>query len=100
MNHNVAVEILSQLGGHSRLSAMIGASSFAAGQNSLSFRIKAKAKNKAKALIVTLTGQDLYDVDFLAMKGFDAVTVDKLVSVSCEQLKPMIEAKLGLSLSL
>ncbi len=99
MSQEVAKTILSQLGGQGRLVAMLGASSFAAGQDCLSFRIKAKAKNKAKAIVITLNARDLYDVRFVAMKGFEAVDVDKLEGVDCEALKPAIEAKLGLMLS-
>ena len=99
MSQEVAKRILSQLGGSAKLSAMIGASSFASGPKSLSFKIAAKAKNKAKAIIIELNGRDFYDVRFVAMRGFDCVDVDKLVDIDCEQLKPMIEAKLGLMLS-
>ena len=103
MSQEVAKTILSQLGGQGRLVAMLGASSFSAGEfkegEGVSFRIAAKARNKAKAIVITLNARDLYDVRFVAMKGFDAVDVDKLEGVDCEALKPAIEAKLGLMLS-
>ncbi len=103
MSQEVAKTILSQLGGQGRLVAMLGASSFSAGEfkegEGVSFRIKAKARNKAKAIVITLNPRDLYDVRFVAMRGFDAVDVDKLEDIYCDMLQSEIEDKLGLALS-
>lgn len=99
MSQEVAKVILSQLGGSAKLQAMLGASSFASGPKSLSFKIAAKAKNKIKAIIIELNGRDLYDIRFVAIRGFECVDFAKLHDVDCEQLKPIIEAKLGLALS-
>lgn len=57
-SQEVALTILSQLGGSGRLSAMIGAHTFTSDTNSLSFKIKARAKNGIKGIRITLDPSD------------------------------------------
>ena len=96
MKNQVAKTILEQLGGN-RFIAMTGASSFAGGEFSLSFRIP--RTNKIKAVIVTLNGLDLYDMRFVGQKNapshevFD-VAVHK--NVTFEDLQPLFTKETGL----
>jgi hypothetical protein len=116
----VASTILSQLGGASRLSAMIGANSFASGDFAregesptpgLSFRIKARALKGIKAVVIKLNGHDLYDVEFgkiITTKDPDTgfminceyKVVDEHNDIDAENLKEVIERSTGLYLSL
>ena len=98
-NQEVAKTILSQLGGSGRLSAMIGAHTFTSGANSLSFKIKARAKNGIKGIRITLDPSDTYTVEFLAIRGLN-VKSDAVPMVYCDSLKSLIESKTGLYLSL
>lgn len=66
MKNQVAHTILSQLGGN-KFIAMTGANSFTAGKNSLSFRIP--RSRKIKAVVITLNGLDLYDIQFKGQKN-------------------------------
>ena len=104
MSQEIAQTILSQLGGAARLKVMLGASSFSAGTfregKGISFRIAAKAKNKAKAVKITLAANDTYMVEFLAVRGFEVQTVGKFEGIYCDKLKETIESATGLMLSL
>jgi len=65
LSHLVGVE----KGGYGRLVCMIGAKSFAKDENSVSFRIPMKCKNKANYCKVSLAGNDTYTVEFGYIRG-------------------------------
>ena len=96
--------ILNQLGGMGKLSAMIGAHSFAAGDfghgdgEGVSFKIKAKNKLGVKAVIITLNGLDLYKVRFVAIKNYAPVDKFMLDNVYADMLEGLFESELGLYL--
>lgn len=106
MTMEIGKTILAQLGGTGRLSAMIGAHSFAAGdfgtnKFGASFKFKARSKNAWKAVKIIHNGLDLYDVSFLKMNNKTFEIVSKTVdNVYCDQLKEIIENETGLCLSL
>lgn len=96
----VANTILSQMGGTSRLSAMIGANSFVGSDNSVAFRFKARASNGSNAFRVTLDPSDTYTIEFLSLRGSSRKVKETLSDVYAEDLKPIFEKKTGLYLSL
>ena len=96
----VANTIISQMGGSGRLSAMIGAHSFVGDENSVSFRFKARARNGANALHVTLDPSDTYTVKFFSIRGTKTKVVKELDDVYAEDLKRIFEDETGLRLSL
>ena len=66
-NLQIAQTIIKQLGGSGRLTAMIGARSFVAGDDYVDIRFTAKAANKSNLIKVALNSNDLYDVTFLSL---------------------------------
>ena len=70
----IAQEILRQLGGQGRLKAMIAAKNFVAVSagnqpaNGLQFQFM-KGKDGVNMVVIRLNGDDLYDVEFLAVRG-------------------------------
>jgi hypothetical protein len=61
---DVANTIAKQLGGTSRLAAMIGAKDFLGDAKSLQFKFKGKSTNGANCCVVTLDENDTYTVRF------------------------------------
>lgn len=93
--NTVASTILEQLGGTAKLKAMLGTSSLLYGNNFLSFNLRGCRKiNLIK--VVYLPYSDLYQIDYY--KGQNLVAFDE--SVFCSDLKPMIEGRTGLFMSL
>ena len=101
-DHNqIAQEIVRQLGGMQRLSVMLGSKSFVALPKGLQIMFKAKARNKANIVEIELSPSDLYNVKFKRLYAFEVRNVGRVHSgIGVEQLKPLIEAELGLRLSL
>jgi len=94
--------ILRQMGGSHRLGAMIGAHSFVyvdAG-DALIFRWKARAKNKANSVKMTLEPSDTYRVEFWSIRGTTIKQVGDFDGIYADQLKPLFETQTGLYLSL
>ncbi|MFA5071241.1 MAG: hypothetical protein WC511_02610 [Candidatus Pacearchaeota archaeon] len=63
----MANTILAQLGGN-KFIAMTGSKNFAYSDNTLSFRVGRNAKN-ISGVRITLNGKDLYDVQYLKIRG-------------------------------
>lgn len=95
----VGATILEQLGG-GKFAAMTGAHGFVSGPNGLSFRIRAANRIKAQAAVITLTGRDDYDLEFVRIRGFDVETVAKHEGVGCENLRSTFTAATGLETAL
>ena len=94
----VAEEIIRQLGGMGRLSAMMGAYNFAAiGDKGVSFRIK---NRKANYIKIMLNSMDLYDLEVGRIRGFDYKIVADQRNIMAEDLKKIIERVTGMYLSL
>tara|TARA_Y100000034_G_scaffold122368_1_gene167740 strand:+ start:2385 stop:2705 length:321 start_codon:yes stop_codon:yes gene_type:complete len=62
-NHEIATTILNQIGGIGRIKAMTGANNFVALENGVSFRLPKMSGVKANFVKITLSPQDLYDVE-------------------------------------
>lgn len=99
-SQQVAKEILNQLGGK-RFIGMTGANSFAAGNNSLSFRI-CKNAGHYKGVEIKLNGLDLYDLKFYMQKNAPSfeVTFDEVLNVYAEDLRAIFTNRTGLDTSL
>jgi hypothetical protein len=92
----VAETILNQLGGN-KFRAMTGAYSFASSDNTLSFRLPAKTtKNRISGVIIKLEPSDTYTITFLAMRGFEVITVKECKDVYADMLTDVFETVTGL----
>lgn len=99
----VANTILEQLGGASRLKAMIGAHSFHKEGKILIFKWKAKAHKGAKAVRITLEPSDTYKMEFFAQAPaptFEVKITATYEDVYNDQLVEIFERETGLYLSL
>ena len=96
----VAKTILEQLGGN-KFIAMTGASSFASGKDSLSFRIP--RTRKIKAVVIRLEPNDTYSMRFVGQKNrpsFEVFDVAVVPEVYCDQLQEVFTKYTGLYTSL
>ncbi len=96
----VAQTIIDQMGGLGKLQAMVGATNFLAGDNSVSFQFK--GCRKAKKCKVTLLPTDLYKMEIGKMnpRTFDWVELYNESGLYFDMLKPEFERATGLYLSL
>jgi len=95
---SVAKEILAQLG-NGRFVAMTGAKNLLAGKDSLSFRLP-RANRGINAVRVTLTADDLYNVEFGKVRGTSYSVIDLRSGVYNDQLRAVFEDTTGLRTSL
>jgi hypothetical protein len=97
----VAETIVRQLGqSTARLGLMVGAHTFTGRPEGLTFKFKAKAKNQANCVRVTLSPDDTYKVEFLRLSGVNVWTKGSFEGVYAEDLKRIFERETGLYLSL
>jgi hypothetical protein len=99
---DVAKEILRQLGGN-KFIAMTGAKNFVGGSNSLSFRLPGGAgftKNGINAIRIVLNSSDLYDIEYMKIRGTNIKTISKSEGVYADNLKSHFETTTGLRTSL
>lgn len=106
MNYEMSTTTLNQLtnsnNGRNRLVAMIGASSFLRDEENytISFKFAAKAKNKANYCGIKLNSMDLYDIEFVNIRGANIKTVSTHNGLYADMLKSVFETETGLYLSL
>ena len=106
MNNEMAQITLNQLtnsnNGGNRLVAMIGAKNFARDEKNytIGFKFVAKATNKANYCRIRLNASDLYDVEFISLRGVNAKTVSTHNGLYADMLKSTFEDETGLRLSL
>ena len=106
MNYEMATTTLNQLtnsnNGGNRLVAMIGAKNFMRDEKNytIGFRFAAKAKNKANYCRIKLNSSDLYDIEFISIRGVSVKTVSSHNDLYADMLKSVFEAETGLYLSL
>lgn len=103
MNRNVEIAntIIQQLG-HStaRMGLMIGAHTFTAGENNVTFKFKARAKNGSNCVRITLNPSDTYTVEFISLRGMSIKTKGSNEGMYAEDLKTLFERETGLYLSI
>ena len=97
-NQQIAAIILQQLGGQSRLNAMLGLKDVFAVENGVSFKIKVHAA--ANYVKITLKGLDLYDVEIGKLRGINYNIVKQVSDVYVDGLKSLIEDTCKVRLSL
>lgn len=94
----VAQTILKQLGGN-KFIAMTGAKNIGGTENSLSFKIGSNAK-RVTHVKITLTDDDLYDVEYYNIRGTNFKTVAKSEGIYSDMLRKDFEQNTGLYTSL
>jgi len=100
LNEWRAEEVLKQLGGN-RFIAMTGAKNFVKNdkERSITFKLP-RAKSGINYVKVSLTSMDLYDVEFLSIRGTKIKTVSKEKGVYNDQLQSIFTKNTGLNTSL
>lgn len=94
----VAEIILKQLGGH-RFLAMTGSYQLVAGKNLLGMKLR-RNRSKANYLRITLNGKDLYDVQFISIRGTSMKVKSEFFDVYWNQLRQVFEEVTGFYTSL
>ncbi|MFA7291893.1 MAG: hypothetical protein WC023_06550 [Rhodocyclaceae bacterium] len=89
-----AQTILQQLGGN-RFCAMTGATNFVGREDGLSFKVGRNAK-RVTHVRVTLTPADLYEVEYLAIRGTTIRPVAKSEGVYADMLRDDFTRETGL----
>ena len=106
MNSEMAQTTINQLtnsnNGISRLSVMIGAKNFVRDEKdyTIGFKFAAKATNKANYCRIKLNAMDLYDVEFVNIRGMNVKTISTHNGLYADMLKSTFEDETGLRLSL
>lgn len=106
MTNEMAIIALNQLtnsnNGRNRLIAMIGASNFLRDEENytISFKFAARAKNGANYCGIKLNASDLYDLEFVSIRGASIKTVSVHSDLYADMLKSVFETETGLYLSL
>lgn len=95
--------IWQQLGG-SRFAAMTGARNALAGNDGISFRFMKSTSRSQKrpvnALRIRVNSRDLYDMEFMFVRGHQVETIEKKLDVGVENLVSVFERETGLYTSL
>ena len=94
----VAKTILKQLGG-GRFIAMTGSKGFIGSDDSLSFRV-GRNSSRVTHVIIKLNSFDLYDVDYVHIRGSKRETVDTSIAMYFDQLRGDFERKTGMAVSM
>lgn len=97
---NTATIILRQLGGQGRLKAMLNARNFVELERGVQFRFSQRKRSLPNKIAIELNGKDLYDVTFYRQGSLDCEALEEVSDVHVEQLKGLIEDKIGMYLSL
>ena len=95
----IAVTILNQLGGYTRLNAMVGLKDVMSTGSGLSFKIKF-AGAAANYVKITLNGLDLYNIEIGKIRGLKYSVVYECSDLYADQLKSIIESNCKVRLSL
>lgn len=91
----VANEIKRQIGNKALF--MMGAKNFGGTENALSFKIASPIANFVR---ITLNSLDLYDVEFIKIRGMNVKVVSKAEMVYADSLNQVLANRTGLCLSL
>jgi hypothetical protein len=92
----VATTIIDQLGGN-RFIAMTGANRFYAFPDGVSFRIPTRsAKNGINSVMITLTPDDLYDVEFGTVRAMKYTVKSAHKGIYFDMLQELFTAETGL----
>jgi hypothetical protein len=93
--------ILKQLGGMGRLKAMIGARNFVAHPKGVSFKWPARQRSKGNYVLITLRGDDTYDMAFSTVGNMgDEKKREKYTGIYNDMLIQTFSKQTGLALRL
>ena len=96
----VASIIFEQLGGR-MFAAMTGATKFVSGPNMIAFSLPSGfAQHGINRVMVTWNGRDLYDVEFLKVRGANVTVVSGVQDIYADQLREVFKATTGLDVRL
>lgn len=95
---DVAQEILRQMGGIGRLTAMIGARQFVGDKSAIQFKWAAKSSDGSNAIRIELTPADTYTVTFYRIRGASTKATKQYEDVYAEDLVRIFEDQTGLYL--
>ena len=98
MSSSQAQTLLNQLGGN-RFIAMTGAKNLGSTNKSLQFKIGRNSKSISH-VIITLKSSDLYDVEFIRIRGVKRTVVKKVKGVYADQLGTMFKKYTGMNVRL
>ena len=90
--------LLQQLGGR-KFMAMTGAKDFGSSSKSLQFKIGRNSKSISH-VIITLKSSDLYDVEFIRMRGTSRKVVKKVKGVYADMLPKIFKKYTGMNVRL
>tara|TARA_Y100000361_G_scaffold50022_1_gene43461 strand:+ start:435 stop:908 length:474 start_codon:yes stop_codon:yes gene_type:complete len=91
----VAKTILQQLGGN-KFIAMTGAKNLGASSKSLSMKIGRNSKS-INYVVITLKSSDLYEIEFIRMRGAKRTVVKKVKGVYADQLQTIFTKYTGMN---
>lgn len=91
----VAKTILEQLGGN-KFRVMTGAKNFVGTDNSISFKLPRFTGLKITHVRITLNSLDLYDIEFLNIRGSNMKVIEKNENIYCNQLQHAFTSATGL----
>lgn len=94
MANQIATTILSQLGGN-QFAVMTGSKNFIALDRGLSMKLSRNSSG-ANYLRIKLNGLDLYDLEFISIRGTSMKTKKVFNDVYCDQLRGIFESTTGL----
>lgn len=93
----IANTILQQMGGR-RLLVMVGADAPIGSADSLSFRFRARGADGINAVrVVYDRGADLYNMEFIKLRGINRTVVQTYEGVFCDQLEELFARTTGLA---
>ena len=97
MTNEVANTIYQQIGG-AKFAAMVGVKNLIGGEKSLNIQFKAKAKNKAKGVVITLDDSDTYTMRFYSIsRKLEIIERGTFEGVYCDMLNDIFEDETGLA---
>jgi hypothetical protein len=91
---SVAKTILQQMGGN-QFAVMTGSKNFIAGENSLSMKLSRNSSG-ANYLRITLNGKDLYDMEFISIRGTSMKTKHSFNDLYNDMIVDIFEKTTGL----
>lgn len=100
VQHEVAETILSQIGGPGRWVRFVGAKQILTRPDGVTIKYTAKGRAGNCFRITYNHGDDLYTLEFLAIRGLKVKTVETVTGVYAEQLLDIFEGRTGLYLTL
>ena len=90
----IAKTILQQLGGNTFV-YMTGARNLVSTKNGIAFKI-GRNSSGANYLRINLNGKDLYDIEFISIRGTSMKTKHTFNDIYCDQLVQIFESTTGL----